>query len=430
MDSSSTALLGFRNWKIDNTNNVLRSCAVNKEWSPGLNLGSCHKEHAAPDTDCDCGFNGYYKFKDADKSGYNGIIGAFAGAGKMELHSVGFRSAEAQIIALYSKTTSSSKQAIAKRYDVPLFSKKKAFLDYVGSRPGISEYSDVEFSKKSYDTINKMHPIRFWETRKARRIECIGYVLAFLAVIAWIAKAQYQLVISTDTSLSGDIAISASMVIGILIAIYGTYKAVCSSYIRRGHKTSLAGDGIGFACIFAVSFLIVLTVMSITNSFETADKITGITQAREGLISTAVLQEKYYQLHNRFTDDISDLNKNTSALSDSTGKLPKIKITNNGQQYLLLGTEASDESSIKGYPGKIEPVCFGEQSCSDNFWNIDQNDVNSVTNDLKPDPHNTGELVRDFENIESKTLANSDCLAGNLVEKSGIYDLNLDCSTN
>ena len=168
--------------------------------------------------------------------------------------------------------------------------------------------------------------------------------------------------------------------------------------------------------------------MTIAHSFEIANKRVEVTQARQGLISAAVLQEKYYQTHGEFATDIADLDPNTSALSDKKGSLPKVKTSDDAQRYLLLGTSASDQSSIKGSPGKIETVCFGKELCDNNTWKITGEEATRRAENLQPNPHNTTELVKDFENTDNKTLSKEDCSLESLSEKDqGVYSIDMNC---
>ena len=133
-------LLGFRHWAI--RNNKLGAATHHYEWEPGLNHANCHMGHEAPARDCHCGFNAYYCLEDTT---YGGVCGAIAGAGKVELHGDGFRSSEAQIIALlavapnkynsYSSYYSKDElKEIEATYGVPVFTDKKEFLKYVRTK--------------------------------------------------------------------------------------------------------------------------------------------------------------------------------------------------------------------------------------------------------------------------------------------------------
>lgn len=133
------AILGFRKWDVDVYNQKLRSCTKYSVWRPGVNIAECYRynHHLAPAPGCHCGFNAWYSLKKANKN-YQGIVGAIAGAGRVELHYDGFRSSEAQIIALLlpPKTTISSKlvEKLADNYNLQVFENKKDFTRFVKSK--------------------------------------------------------------------------------------------------------------------------------------------------------------------------------------------------------------------------------------------------------------------------------------------------------
>lgn len=95
----SGAILGFRKWEVNERDSLLMSVTNNKSWQSGVNFSEgCHG-HSPPGNDCHCGWNAYYTLEKSEKS-YSGVLGAILGAGSTELHEDGFRSSEAQIIAL------------------------------------------------------------------------------------------------------------------------------------------------------------------------------------------------------------------------------------------------------------------------------------------------------------------------------------------
>lgn len=133
------AVLGFRKWDL-RYDKKLKSCTNHSVWQPGINTAKCHRyNHLAPASGCHCGFNAWYSLRKANKN-YNGIIiGAIAGAGRVELHYDGFRSSQAQIIALLvapyrSATSLKFVEEIGDKYNVPVFENKKDFKRFVKSK--------------------------------------------------------------------------------------------------------------------------------------------------------------------------------------------------------------------------------------------------------------------------------------------------------
>jgi len=148
------AALGYRVWNIDRK--VLDP--INQRfpsWRSDANLAYCQRHpHLAPATGCDCGFNAYHDLTSATKK-FNGpidgfldddeymIIGAVAGRGQLEIHHHGFRSEQAQVLALYvpdNYDTSCSRyqracKKVAAKYGVPLFKDKKRLQAYLEELP-------------------------------------------------------------------------------------------------------------------------------------------------------------------------------------------------------------------------------------------------------------------------------------------------------
>lgn len=139
-------ILGFRAWRNDDgrngTDHLLfpLTCFFSPPWKPGVNISRCHNiaiaasldrdipTHDSPAKNCHCGFNAFdhlpaaYAYIQNNHFADNFTYGLIAGAGKIEIHDIGFRSEEAQILALLGN------QNAADYYKVPNFESKLDFF--------------------------------------------------------------------------------------------------------------------------------------------------------------------------------------------------------------------------------------------------------------------------------------------------------------
>lgn len=129
------AVLGFRKWRWDDHNDLLYGISANIPWQPGINYSFGCTEHASPITGCHCGFNAYFERNDPVSSSL--IHGAMAGSGRLEIHRTGFRSSEAQLLAVLDSFHSLGEKAdiIVSRYGVPVFSDEKEYENFLDSLP-------------------------------------------------------------------------------------------------------------------------------------------------------------------------------------------------------------------------------------------------------------------------------------------------------
>lgn len=183
MDSFDQPLLGFRAWKV--IDNKLYPFTVVEDdlteendigendvefdfediaWSQGSNSSFCLTEfqegrsYDSPHSSsqgytCHCGYNAFFNLPKAqiyagsfiDHEVY--ILGAIAGAGKTEIHRSGYRSEQAQILALLTpsdiKYESGVLDELAKTYRVPVFIEDKDLLEYTTSL-AVSEIDDFK----------------------------------------------------------------------------------------------------------------------------------------------------------------------------------------------------------------------------------------------------------------------------------------------
>lgn len=143
------SVLGFRTWIVEN--GLLKAAGVKEAWPSSEMEAVCvagkitgsliHTPgHQAPQKDCTCGIyanHSFYLARHNAKTWRLPIVGAVAGAGRMEIHADGYRCQKAQILAFYvvsSKWFRDKPQELEKiqsTYQVPVFFSKKKFLNFV-----------------------------------------------------------------------------------------------------------------------------------------------------------------------------------------------------------------------------------------------------------------------------------------------------------
>lgn len=204
-------IIGFRKWNIDENNGLLMSCTNNIPWQPGINYASgCSGSHASPGSGCHCGFNAWFTPADNHSSGYHGVVGAIAAAGKVELHPTGFRSSEAQVIALhidkgYRKDIA---EKISQRYRIPVFDKEDDFLDFVKSferkldNSKLLQQAGFSSSQISPAVIN-LQASRTSAGITIKEIEMIFWVIIFLVLLAIFFRPILKLISSGARALGG-----------------------------------------------------------------------------------------------------------------------------------------------------------------------------------------------------------------------------------
>lgn len=148
MKNINQAPLGFRLWRMD-CEGHLHSAAVDSLWSEYDKVHSsyCFYEyHDSPGSSCECGFNVFYTIpreRVLNRTSPFAVWGAVLGAGDIRTHIHGFRSAEAQIIALYipqnyledhpedKRLYKELVYLTGERYRVPVFETRREFLQFV-----------------------------------------------------------------------------------------------------------------------------------------------------------------------------------------------------------------------------------------------------------------------------------------------------------
>lgn len=192
-------LLGYRTWRVSSYNNILLAATNDSPWQPGDNRAFCVEGfHRAPARRCQCGFNGYYRFEETFSSPYEGLAGAFAGAGKIEIHETGFRSERAQLIALFSHPEAKKRaDRVGEVYSIPVFTNLKDFLSFAESKAEtindfIKEnlhYQDqikTPLVKNSYNAAVQSLNNNDNETLVVTKKETLGGLLAGLVLIVGI----------------------------------------------------------------------------------------------------------------------------------------------------------------------------------------------------------------------------------------------------
>lgn len=154
-DKAPKAARGYRLWGLEDSK-LLSLGAGKGAWKPGWNKAVCaiHEDHRAPVSDCECGFYAYRsiqaprdEYSHLDSAGL--VFGTVAGAGKLEVHSEGFRAEYLRIVAL--GTTDQKKKAIletlAQEWEVPFFDSEEELFDH-SDKLGLVDLSEY-LSKNS-----------------------------------------------------------------------------------------------------------------------------------------------------------------------------------------------------------------------------------------------------------------------------------------
>lgn len=165
-DLRKQPLIGFRSWRIDDEG--ILPVSASPRWRPGINTARCGLDSDIKDDEsvphehpCHCGFNAWFYPEDEHKesSFYRTpecISGAIAGAGKIQLHSKGFRSKEAQVLCLYVYENFSIRkiyqvEKVAKNFQIPVFYNKEKMLSFVCTKGAlVSDYVDWFKTKQSF----------------------------------------------------------------------------------------------------------------------------------------------------------------------------------------------------------------------------------------------------------------------------------------
>jgi hypothetical protein len=135
MDVYPQSIIGFRQWRV--TENGLASVGLGQTlWKSGVNQAYCRDGvHHAPALGCHCGWNAYHDPVLPSVFEPQTIMGAIRARGEMQVHFHGFRSEQAEIIALFVSpdTVVNSKwlATIASEYNAPLFKDLEEFIDYI-----------------------------------------------------------------------------------------------------------------------------------------------------------------------------------------------------------------------------------------------------------------------------------------------------------
>lgn len=211
------AALGFRSWNIaynKDRQEVLLPLFQGKDvaWKPGINRARCVKvldkkepHGKIPANDCDCGWHAFHEIHSLLIMYVNTKFdvhwhGAIAGSGRVEIHSEGWRSEEAQLIALYchiNKYVSQEEkevcreeiESVSKYYQVPVFENLKEFYDYIYSEKVLNSAEKIPKKERPSSSsipgpFSDVANISFW----------ISFIILSL-VLAFIASSKMWLLV-------------------------------------------------------------------------------------------------------------------------------------------------------------------------------------------------------------------------------------------
>ena len=202
-------IIGFRKWNIDTQNGLLTSCTSHIPWQPGINYASgCQGSHPSPGPNCHCGFNAWFTPADNSVSGYSGVTGAIAAAGDVQLHPTGFRSSEAQVIALciegrYRKDLA---EKISHRYKIPVFDREEDFIDFVNSIDAKENATSI-LQKSGFHPSNIPSGLMVGSASSnkitAKEMEMIFWIILFLFLLAVFFRPLLRLGASAARAIGG-----------------------------------------------------------------------------------------------------------------------------------------------------------------------------------------------------------------------------------
>lgn len=154
-------VIGYRAWHWDGYSEQLKALTLrNYSWHHGINYAECYRSLntglepclsiPGPSSACACGFNAWYSLRlllkevKTKQVKSDLVLGAIAGAGDFQLHSKGFRSEQAQILAFYVTECYRTAPAIqaAEKLGVPVFLNAEELEEYV-SRYGERRTADI-----------------------------------------------------------------------------------------------------------------------------------------------------------------------------------------------------------------------------------------------------------------------------------------------
>lgn len=180
IEKQSKAILGWRSWKVDDSNTLNPLNSQYFSWKPGVNEAFCSLKnrggrlhgHSSPDESCECGLYAYHHPNPNWNAEHRDpfIFGLVVGKGKTEIHEAGFRSAEMQIVVLVwtGFQNESVLHEVGEKYDVDLYSMNEALQvrkDLIDSGKAISFDSiDNDFTyimpRRTYNRSGKLHSFK------------------------------------------------------------------------------------------------------------------------------------------------------------------------------------------------------------------------------------------------------------------------------
>lgn len=354
----SKPLLGFRKWKTDDKNHLLTASIWNSAWQPGINHATgCSEKHTSPAPMCHCGFNAWFDFDDNKTSNYNGVIGSIAGAGKVELHSQGFRSQKAQIIALYVEKEKDLKRyrPIAETYGVPIFSgEKEAFEEFskqhATSIHDIKEFNNSE-SKGSSDSFVPQATSDLKARKMKNSLKVLFWFFLWTGVIHFIFFDSFSEIVFQDYIWFDTIYSSSSSFLGLFL-IVNVFLFISAMTTAVGFSINSFYKRIIFPTIATVVLAVNLILLFSFTSFD--EDRTSLEKRNKNLVAATVELEEYYKTKGKYPKDLKSLKTDSSKEFSDDFKLSYSPSENNQSYNLSSLTVASPNNKItvSGTAGK------------------------------------------------------------------------------
>lgn len=367
-------LLGFRSWGIDIKEAKIRAATNEYHWTPGANTAACENNCGdTPGIRCHCGFNAFYNFKDAQNSKYNNdfaIIGAIAGTGKTELHSLGFRSEKAQIIAFFAEDNFIYR-AIAEAYSVPLFTREDQFLSFVSAYANpiekVKKQDKIDLSKESF----KKARYKDKEISTSRKffLNSLRFTLAILMLVLGVFlvnkfaypswddhHVQLGMIILIDGAIVFCLASGIFLLFPWLLKTSSLEKKYLNNIYVNASCTLILIFGMGFALNIALS-----------EKEERALK----REVHSGIIAATTAMEEAFKTNGKYPDAVPEISFDGKKVDSS---LFNVDTTNDNQRYSMTHKLPSGaEVVISGNQGvEIKGTCSNDNdaACNDDLYDF------------------------------------------------------------
>ena len=325
---------------IDPVNEVLISMRY-QAWHPGLNYAiGC--AHPSPGEGCHCGFNAYADMGEALNSEYNTkgcLFGAIAGAGQARIHRDGFRTSEAQVLALFSEDESQYElnKKVAERYGVPLFDDKKRFEEYVAR---------FEVETEAYAGIPEARPGDEKNTGNRTEKSILVAIIAFLLSVpilgSWILSKN--ITVWFGSNISSDIA-GVGIVTGTIITILSLILVTCvPKRIWDALGPSPSGyKGVSVSLISVILGILAIFLPVILFVYPASAELEKIQDFNKGLVVQTAAVESFRESTGKYPETLPEAaNKGASYEI-----IPDFTYKSDGEKYELTGYPyGKDQGSI------------------------------------------------------------------------------------